>query len=114
MRKQFILKGFLKKYDDKKIYLDFISEDIDVFTKNFLQNYFPTGNTPIYGQEFHVKLTKNNKFYLNKTQEIEVGLEKLLDNIVELGVEIKHYKFNSNGKQIVGWYINLLYMYLLT
>lgn len=114
LKKEINLRAYFKSYDatTKKATMLFLDDDTEKFTKEFLTQYYSASqNNPIRMQEFYVKFDQKKSFcYLDKSDQIRVPIQDLLNKVIIMVVFIKHYNFNSNGKKIQGWNINLLKM----
>ena len=109
--KDFNIKAYYESYDrDKnKLIMLFLDDEVDPFTKSFLTKYYSSSQyNPIHSNKFDVKYTKKSIGYLDKAKQVITPVHNLVDQIVNMTVYISHYNFNSNGKRIVGWNINLV------
>ena len=114
--KHITIKGLLKKYDaqKKKITLLFMSDEIDSFTRQFLNGHYNKSQiNPMRNGEFYVKYNNNSRFYLDKAeQNIATSMDSLLERVVNMTIYIRHYDFiDKKGKRIIGWNITLVKLF---
>lgn len=109
--KEFHIKAYYESYDTErnKLIMLFLDDEVDSFTKSFLTKYYSSSQyNPVHNNKFDIKYTKKSIGYSDKSKQAILSIHNLVDQMVCMTVYISHYNFNSNGKRIVGWNINLV------
>lgn len=105
-KKEYTFRAFLKSidFDNKKIEFLFLDDEIEKFTKSFLSGYCNHMRTPVNSLGFVAKFDYSTISFSDKTQLCSTPLLQLVDKIVELTAEVKHYNFlDKNKTRIIGW-----------
>jgi hypothetical protein len=110
------LRAFFKSYNygNKKLTMNFLDDEVEPFTKKFLMSYFNWNqNNPVKDNEFYVKSSIKSKACVDKHGEISTTIQELVDTVVCLQVEIRHYNFSDKktNNRIIGWNLNLINIY---
>ncbi len=105
------LRGLVHKYDDKYVTLYILADEIAFDTNKFLKTYYTGQNKTITKVTYKVKLNSKSLFHLDKVGQIPTTPNELLEKVVELNVNVKHYNFTYAGEKIIGWNMTLLEMH---